>query len=294
MQLAEFTEVAHRRGGIPGAVELARRRAEKQFDPHLVEILCADADKVFHDLDETESWDAVLDAEPALSPVLSPAECDEALVAISRFVDLKSPYTIGHSVAVAELVCRTRRRRSGASSSEITLVRRAALVSRYGCLGVSNGIWDKRRPLSSSDWERIRLHPYLTERMLQHSPALAGVGGVAVQLRERLDGSGYPRGLTAATIARPARLLAAADVYQAMLEPRPHRPARAPDDAATSSEAKPARNASTLRWSKRSSVSPVIEWRVASTARPVSPAARSRCCDSSRGVVRTRTSPRVS
>ncbi len=104
VQLAEFTEVAHRCGGIPGAVELARRRAEKQFDPHLVEILCADADKVFHDLDETESWDAVLDAEPALSPVLSPAECDEALAAISRFVDLKSPYTIGHSVAVAELV----------------------------------------------------------------------------------------------------------------------------------------------------------------------------------------------
>src|SRR5207244_9432169 len=103
VQLAEFIEVAHRTGGVQGAIDVARRRAGKQFDPNLVELLCDDADKVFHDLDETESWDAVLDAEPALSRVLSPSECDEALTAISRFVDLKSPYTIGHSTAVAEL-----------------------------------------------------------------------------------------------------------------------------------------------------------------------------------------------
>jgi HD-GYP domain-containing protein (c-di-GMP phosphodiesterase class II) len=230
-QLAEFMEVAHRTGGIEGAVELARRCAGKQFDPRLVEILCVDADKVFHELDETDSWDVVLDAEPSLSPALSPAACDEALAAISRFVDLKSPYTLGHSVAVADLVSGAATT-IGAPEPEITLVRRSALVSRYGCLGVSNGIWDKRGPLSPSDWERIRLHPYLTERMLQRSPALASLGAVAVQLRERLDGSGYPRGLTAASIPRPARLLAAADVYQALLEPRPHRPALAPDEAA--------------------------------------------------------------
>src|SRR4051794_21300103 len=102
--LADFMEVAHRTGGTHGAVELARRRAGKQFDPNLVEILAGDADKVFHALDETESWDVILDAEPRLSPALSAVECDEALVAISRFVDLKSPYTLGHSVAVADLV----------------------------------------------------------------------------------------------------------------------------------------------------------------------------------------------
>lgn len=230
-QLAEFMEVAHRTSGIDGALALARRCAGKQFDPYLVDILCADADKVFHDLDETDSWDVVLDAEPGLSPELSPAECDEALIAISRFVDLKSPYTLGHSVAVAGLAGGAATA-LGAAESEVELVHRAALVSRYGCLGVSNAIWDKVRPLSASDWERIRLHPYLTERMLHRSPALARLGAVAVQLRERLDGSGYPRGLTAASIPQPARLLAAADVYQAMLEPRPHRPARTPDEAA--------------------------------------------------------------
>jgi HD-GYP domain-containing protein (c-di-GMP phosphodiesterase class II) len=230
-QLAEFMEVAHRTGGVDGAVEIARRRSGKQFDPRLVDVLCADAEKIFHGLDESEPWDAVLDEEPTISPALTPSDCNDALVAISRFVDLKSPYTLGHSVAVADLAGHAAAGLGG-SEAEVALVRRSALVSRYGCLGVSNGIWDKARPLTASDWERVRMHPYLTERMLQRSPALAELGAVAVQLRERLDGSGYPRGLTGASISRPARILAAADVYQAMLEPRPHRVARAADEAA--------------------------------------------------------------
>jgi HD-GYP domain-containing protein (c-di-GMP phosphodiesterase class II) len=105
-------------------------------------------------------------------------------------------------------------------------------VHGFGRLGVSNSIWDKRGPLGAGEWERVRIHPYFTERMLQQSPALAPLGQMAVQLRERLDGSGYPRGLPANAIGRPARILAAADVYQAMCEPRPHRDARAPADAA--------------------------------------------------------------
>jgi HD-GYP domain-containing protein (c-di-GMP phosphodiesterase class II) len=229
--LAEFMEVAHRTGGVVAAIELARRRAGKQFDPNLVEVLCMDAEKVFQDLDETQSWDAVLGAEPALSRSLSPSECDDALAAISRFVDLKSPYTLGHSAAVADLAGAAAAT-LGADEIEVMLVRRAALVMRFGCLGVSNAIWDKPRPLSPSEWERVRLHPHLTERMLQNSLALAVVARVAGQVRERLDGSGYPRGQTGASITRPARVLAAADVYQAMLEPRPHRPAWTGDDAA--------------------------------------------------------------
>jgi len=78
----------------------------------------------------------------------------------------------------------------------------------------------------------FRLQPYLTERMLQQSSWLAPLAAVAVQLRERLNGSGYPRGLSGAAISTPARVLAAADVYQAMLEPRPYRPALSPEDAA--------------------------------------------------------------
>jgi HD-GYP domain-containing protein (c-di-GMP phosphodiesterase class II) len=97
---------------------------------------------------------------------------------------------------------------------------------------VSNAIWDKAGPLGAGEWERVRFHPYLTERMLRSAVSLAPLGAIAVQHRERLDGSGYPRGLAGAAISRPARILGAADAYQAMREPRPYRAALDPDKAA--------------------------------------------------------------
>src|SRR5262249_51579154 len=93
-------------------------------------------------------------------------------------------------------------------------------------------VWDRRGPLGPGEWERVRLHPYLTERMLQQSEALAPLGAIAVQHRERLDGSGYPRGLSGGAISRPARILGAADAYQAMREPRPYRGELSPEAAA--------------------------------------------------------------
>jgi HD-GYP domain-containing protein (c-di-GMP phosphodiesterase class II) len=77
----------------------------------------------------------------------------------------------------------------------------------------------------------VRLHPYFTERMLQESPSLAPIGALASEVRERLDGSGYPRGLTGAALTPPSRVLAAADVYQSMVEPRAHRPRLSVEDA---------------------------------------------------------------
>jgi DNA-binding CsgD family transcriptional regulator len=118
------------------------------------------------------------------------------------------------------------------TDAQSELLRHAGLVHGFGRLGISNAIWDKRGRLGPGEWERVRLHPYLTERMLQQSEALAPLGAIAVQHRERLDGSGYPRGLSGSAISRPARILGAADAYQAMREPRPHRPARTPDEAA--------------------------------------------------------------
>jgi HD-GYP domain-containing protein (c-di-GMP phosphodiesterase class II) len=112
------------------------------------------------------------------------------------------------------------------------MLRQAGLVHGLGRLGVSNSIWDKPGPLGAGEWERVRLFPYLTERMLRQSAWLAPLGAIAVQLRERLDGSGYPRGLSGAAISPPARILAAADVYQSMREPRPYRPARPAPEAA--------------------------------------------------------------
>jgi HD-GYP domain-containing protein (c-di-GMP phosphodiesterase class II) len=231
-QLAEFAEVAYRSGGIAAAQSVATRRSRTQFDPDLVDVLCADSEKVFHGIDELDSWDAVIDGEPALAVRLSPAECDAALAAIARFVDLKSPFTLGHSIATAELADRAARQ-LGMPAHDAQTVYRAGLVCGFGRLGVSNAVWDKRGPLTLGDWERVRLQPHFTERMLRQSEAIAPIGRIAGQYRERLDGSGYPRGLTGAAITRSARVLAAADAYQAMREPRPHRPARTPEDAAS-------------------------------------------------------------
>jgi HD-GYP domain-containing protein (c-di-GMP phosphodiesterase class II) len=231
-QLAEFSEVAHRVGGVEAAKELARGRAGKQFDPSLAALVCSEAELIFADLDGVGTWDAVIDAEPGLGLVLSGDQFDEALLAIANFIDLKSPYTLGHAGAVAELAAEAGTR-LGLSEPDVRILRRAGLVHDFGRLGVSNAIWDKPGPLGSGEWERVRLHPYLTERMLQQSEALAPLARIAVAHRERLDGSGYPRGLSGPAIPRPARILGAADVYQAMREPRPYRPPRSPEEAAS-------------------------------------------------------------
>jgi HD-GYP domain-containing protein (c-di-GMP phosphodiesterase class II) len=230
-QIAEFVEVAHRSGGVEAAVALAKERAGAQFDPRLAEIVITHADKILSGLDLVASWDAVIAAEPALWVTLTREQAELALIGVADFVDLKSPYTLGHARAVGDLVAAAGEGLA-LHSDELSMLRHAGLVHGFGRLGVSNAIWDKGGPLAAGEWERVRMHPYLTERMLSQSEWLAPLGTVAGQLRERLDGSGYPRGLKGVDIGMPARVLAAADVYQAMIEPRPHRPARSPDAAA--------------------------------------------------------------
>jgi HD-GYP domain-containing protein (c-di-GMP phosphodiesterase class II) len=229
--LAEYVEVAHRTGGVAAAEALARRRSGKQFDPALAALMCAESHAILDDLDSTQTWHAVVDAEPALAVVLHAERFDAALLAIANFVDLKSPYALGHSAAVADLAAAAGEQ-LGLPPAEVQTLRRAGLVHDFGRLGVSNSIWDKPGPLGAGEWERVRMHLYITERMLHQSDALAGLGRTAVEHRERLDGSGYPRGLSGTAISRHGLILGAADAYQAMLEPRPHRPARAADDAA--------------------------------------------------------------
>jgi HD-GYP domain-containing protein (c-di-GMP phosphodiesterase class II) len=231
-QIGEFTEVAHRIGGPSAAVTLAHRRAGSQFDPVLAAAFCEHADGILDGLESGETWEAVIDAEPALGLYLSDGEFDAALLAIADFVDLKSPYMLGHARGVSDLAAAAGVK-LGLGVGEVTVLGRAALVSGLGRLGVSNAIWDKRGPLGAGERERVRLHPYLTERMLNQSSALAPLGAIAVQLRERIDGSGYPRRLSGAVIPISARILAGADTYQAMCEPRPHRAALSPEGAAS-------------------------------------------------------------
>jgi HD-GYP domain-containing protein (c-di-GMP phosphodiesterase class II) len=231
VQLADVVEVFHRAGGRQAAVEVARQRCGTQFDPSVVDCYCADVDELLAPLASSTNWDAVIEAQPGLDRALSDEELDVALEAIADFADLKSPYTLGHSRGVADLAAEAARD-YGLSEDEARFVRRAGLVHDLGRLGVSNTIWDKRGPLTALERERVRLHAYLTERMLSASPGLAPIGSLAAQHHERLDGSGYPRALKANTLAPAARILAAADAYQAMIEPRPHRAARPPAEAA--------------------------------------------------------------
>ena len=230
-QVSEFTEVAHRVGGIARVRTLADKRWLGQLDPRLVRAVAADAEVILAGLDQVQPWDAVIEAEPSLAVRLSEEEFDAALEAVANFVDLKSPYLMGHSGAVAGLAAAAATQLK-LPAHEVVTLGRAALVLGLGRLGVSNAIWDKRGSLGPGEWERLRMHPYLTERMLRQSPLLAPLGSIAVQVRERLDGSGYPRGLSGAAIPRPARILAAADAYQAMREPRPYRDALPPEEAA--------------------------------------------------------------
>ncbi|MGH2967652.1 MAG: HD domain-containing phosphohydrolase, partial [Solirubrobacteraceae bacterium] len=106
-------------------------------------------------------------------------------------------------------------------------------VHDVGIVSVPNGIWDKPGPLSAGEWERVRLHPYYTERVLERSRVLAPLALVAGSHHERLDGSGYHRGATAAQLSAGARLLAAADAYDAMTHDRPYRRALSAEDART-------------------------------------------------------------
>ena len=231
-QFAEFVEVAHRVGGVGAAVALARERSGKQFDPTLAALLRErSGGHPGRCRGTVQTWDAVIAAEPALAMMVSGDEFDAKLFAVASFVDLKSPYMLGHSAAVADLAAA-----AGLAlnlpAEDLRLLRRAGLVLGFGRLGVSNAIWDKPTPLGPGEWERVRMQPYFTERMLRQSAALAPLGALAAQHRERLDGSGYPRGISGRSISPAARVLGAADAYQAMREPRPHRAGRSADEAA--------------------------------------------------------------
>jgi len=189
------------------------------------------AAEVLDGLDEAANWSSILALEPRLSRTVSGPELDQVLEAIADLADLKSPYVAGHSRGVANLAAEAARF-SGLPISEVTTIRRAGLVHDLGRLGVSNAIWDKPGPLTDTELERVRQHPYLTERMLSKISALDRSREIASRHHERLDGSGYPRGLTAVSLTAPDRLLAAADAYHAMTEPRPYRPSLVAEAAA--------------------------------------------------------------
>lgn len=182
-------------------------------------------------LDQPSTWEAALACEPGPQRTLTPEARETALRAIADFVDMKSPYTSGHSSGVA-LLAASAAERMGMSDEDVTAIRHAGYLHDIGRVGVTTAIWDKPGPLTESERERVRLHPYYTDRVLARPQALAKLAQIAALHHERLDGSGYYRGVPATLLPLHARLLAAADVFHAMTERRPHRPALTAEAAA--------------------------------------------------------------
>ncbi|GHE78591.1 metal-dependent phosphohydrolase [Amycolatopsis deserti] len=227
--VARDAELWHRRTGYPVTAEVLRRRRGRAYDPAVVDAVLGGGEPM---LAETAGspWDEVLAAEPA--PVLIGADrLDTLLTVVADFADLKFPAALGHSRHVARLA-EAAAREAGLGEECAVRLRRAGLLHDLGRTGISNVVWDQPRRLSADEWERVRLHPYLTERVLERTALLRPLARLAGAHHERLDGSGYHRGSTGSALGMAERVLAAADCYQAMLQRRPHRPARTPGAAA--------------------------------------------------------------
>ncbi|MDP8931065.1 MAG: LuxR C-terminal-related transcriptional regulator [Actinomycetota bacterium] len=219
-------------GGDDYAAEVIRERAGGAFDPLVARRFADDARKIMSGVDASGSaWDATLAAEPCPRLSLEGEAIERAFAAVGDFADLISPWLAGHSGGVARLATAAGQR-CGLSASDVRLVRWAALVHDVGRVAVHPRTWAKAGPLSADEWEQVRLHAYHTERILGRGDVLAAAGEVAGAHHERLDGSGYHRNATASSLPPTARLLATADAFTAMTEPRPHRDALGAEEAA--------------------------------------------------------------
>lgn len=239
-QVASQGVIFERLGGPELAVEMIGRRAGTALDPSVAGAFLRRGRELIAEIASTDASVAVMETEPEPCRRIAEPGLDEAARAFADMVDLKSPFMHGHSAGVAKLA-EEAATNLGLARDEVVSVRRAGFLHDLGRVGVPNGVWEKPGPLSASEWEQVRLHPYHSERILSCSSALAPLAPLAGMHHERQDGSGYHRQATAAMIPTGARLLAAADAYQAMTQERPHRPALTPDAAAGQLNAEAAR-----------------------------------------------------
>jgi HD-GYP domain-containing protein (c-di-GMP phosphodiesterase class II) len=230
VQVATLAVAAHREAGLAGAVELVRLRSGQSLGPAEADGFLSDPAVLLQPRGGS-LWDEVIAAEPVPAPAVTDTDIDRTLRAVADFVDLKAPCLANHSAGVADLA-------AGAGellelpADEVTAVRRAGWLHDLGRVGVSSAVWNHPGPLTAHQWEQVRLHPYYTDRVLDRTPFLRGLGAIASAHHERVDGTGYFRGVRSAQLAMSARVLAAADAYHAMIEPRPYRDPFAPEEAA--------------------------------------------------------------
>jgi HD-GYP domain-containing protein (c-di-GMP phosphodiesterase class II) len=229
--LAQTLEIFHAMHGVDGAYRVAARRSGGWFDPMLVKALKGfRRDRTFWaslaepDLSEWEPPERALTADDAA--------LDRIAEAFAGVVDAKSPWTYRHSDRTC-VIATGIAAAMGREETELDEMRRAALLHDLGKLALSNRILDKPTTLTTAEFAKVRRHPLVTEEILDRVPYLRSLAPLAAAHHERLDGSGYPRGLTAPSLTVPMRVLAVADVYEAVTSERPYRPARSSDQALT-------------------------------------------------------------
>ena len=213
------------------ALEAARDRRDRTYDPALADLMLAHGAGWFAKLAKIEPWDAVMDLEPTPRRVLDGEALDKALLMAADFIDLKSPYMGGHSRRCAQLASGAARV-LGFSDDAVTTLRRASLIHDFGTTAVPNSIWDKRGSLTRAEFDRVELHPMLTEQMLRRSPGLAALNPVASAHHEKSDGSGYHKRVRGDAVDPAASVLAATEVYVGMTTERADRPPFSAEDAA--------------------------------------------------------------
>ena len=217
-------------GGVEMVVAMAERCAGSSLDPSLSALLCDHAGELLERVSSVDAWERVVAVEPR-PRIFSGDELAQACQVIADYADLKSYGTLGHSRAVAELA-EAAGWRLGFDAEAVGDLRCAAWLHDLGRVGVSSAVWEKPGPLTSGEWEQVRLHSYHSERLLARIPAFAELARTAASDHERLDGSGYHRGAAGAQLPPAARVLAVADVWCAMTEPRAYRPVRTAAEAA--------------------------------------------------------------
>ena len=227
--LAQTVEIFHAQGGVAAASRVAKRRSGSWFDRGLVDALrpvCEDSDfwasLPEDDLSSWEPMDRLLTADEERLDLIAGA--------FAGVVDAKSPWTYRHSDRACVIVMSLA---ASLGSGEQTLsdLRRAAKLHDIGKLAISNRILDKPGRLSKAQFATVREHPLVTERILERVPCFRPLVPLAGSHHERLDGNGYPRGLSASELTLPMRMLAVADVYEALTSDRPYRRARSSDEA---------------------------------------------------------------
>ncbi|HEY7812846.1 MAG TPA: HD domain-containing phosphohydrolase, partial [Nakamurella sp.] len=216
-------------GGPAMASAAVTRWTGRALDPAITAIFLKAPGELLRLSSPDDVWAGVVGSEP--SPrrrFRDEGDLDEALTGFGDAADLKTPFFQGHSRGVADLS----RGVAKAVSLDPMLAYRAGLVHDLGRVAVPTGTWEQPGPIPVESWEMVRLHPYQSGRILARSPDLAPLGAIASRHHERIDGSGYPAGVRGNELDQMSRLLAAADVWHALGEDRPHRRALAPTDAA--------------------------------------------------------------